>query len=187
MLEIRRYRKTDETYVRKICMETAKRKYQNKQVICWMFLDYYLEYEAEHVFVLTYDEEVIGYIVCSVNSSLYENKMTETFLPKISKESKVLGIFTKLCIRVTASLNHQYYGGFHMNITPKYQHLGLGKRLLDVMAYHLKLHGISYMYLVTENKKTKGYGFYKHYGFVSVKKYMGGPLAMVYDLHKLNK
>ena len=71
-----------------------------------------------------------------------------------------------------------------MNITPKYQKLGLGKRLLDVMAKHLSLYGNSYLYLITENKRTRGYGFYKHYGFKEVKKYFTGSLALTYNIKR---
>ncbi|MCM1131473.1 MAG: GNAT family N-acetyltransferase [Roseburia sp.] len=182
MIEIRKYQEKDNDAVRQICMETAKAGYQSKEVVCWMFLDYYLESESKHAYVLVDENAVVGYIVASTNSKLYEKQMKEKWIPKIWKYSIFLGIFSKLCLRAAMPLDKAYGGGFHMNITPKYQKLGLGKRLLDVMTRHLSLCGNSYLYLITENKKTRGYGFYKHYGFKEVKKYLTGSLALVYNL-----
>lgn len=184
MLEIRKYQSKDYQAVKNICMETAKKGFRNKEVVCWMFLDYYLESESEHAYVLINKEEVIGYIVASTNADLYEKQIKEKWIPKIRKYSLFLGIFSKICLRVSKPLDKKYSGGFHMNITPKYQRLGLGKRLLDVMAKHLLLYGNSYLYLITKNKRTRGYGFYKHYGFKEVKKYFTGSLVLMYDIKR---
>ncbi|MDE5546991.1 MAG: GNAT family N-acetyltransferase [Anaeroplasmataceae bacterium] len=165
-------------------METAKKGFQNKEVVCWMFLDYYLESESEHAYVLVDNDVVIGYIVASTNAKLYEKQMKEKWIPKIRKQSLFLGIFSKICLLVSKPLDQKYSGGFHMNITPKYQKLGLGKRLLDVLRNHLSLYGYSYLYLITENERTRGYGFYKHYGFKEVKKYLTGSLALTYNIKR---
>lgn len=186
MMEIRKYQSKDYQAVRKICMETAKKGFQNKEVICWMFLDYYLESEKEHAYVLVDEEVVTGYIVASLNAELYQKQMKEKWIPKIRRQSLLLGFFSKICLMVSKPLDQNYSGGFHMNITFKYQKLGLGKRLLDVMQNHLALYGHSYLYLITENKRTRGYGFYKHYGFKEVKKYLTGSLVLTYDI-KRNK
>ena len=184
MIEIRKYQSKDYQAVRNICMETAKKGFRNKEVVCWMFLDYYLDSESEHAYVLVDKNVVIGYIVASTNAKLYEKQMKEKWIPKIRKHSILLGIFSKICLLVSKPLDKKYSGGFHMNITPKYQKLGLGKRLLDVMTKHLSLYGNSYLYLITENKRTRGYGFYKHYGFKEVKKYFTGSLALTYNIKK---
>ncbi|MDE6407098.1 MAG: GNAT family N-acetyltransferase [Anaeroplasmataceae bacterium] len=184
MIEIRKYQTKDNASVRSICMATAKKGFRNKEVVCWMFLDYYLESESDHAYVLVDKEEVIGYIVASTNAQLYEKQMKEKWIPKIKEYSFFLGIFSKICLLVSKPLDRKYSGGFHMNIAPNYQKLGLGKRLLAVMGNHLSLYGYPYLYLITENKRTRGYGFYKHYGFKVVKKYLTGSLALAYDIKK---
>lgn len=182
MIEIRKYQNKDYQAVRNICMETAKKGYQNNEAVCWMFLDYYLESEPENAFVLCNDEQVIGYIVASTNAKFYDKQMREKWIPKLKKKSFVLGLFSKVCLLASKSLDCKYSGGFHMNITSKYQHLGLGKRLLDVMRLHLKSLGYSYLYLITQNRRTRGYGFYRHYGFEISRRYFGGSLALVYKI-----
>ena len=184
MIEIRKYQNKDYQAVRNICMETAKKGFQNKEVICYMFLDYYLESESEHAYVLVDKEVVIGYIVASTNAKLYEKQMKEKWIPKIKKKSIFLSLFTYLCLKVSKPLDEAYGGSFHMNITSKYQGMGLGRRLLDVMKEHLRIYGHSYLYCITENKRTRGYGFYKHYGFKEVKKYITGSVALRYDFYK---
>ncbi|MDE7161902.1 MAG: GNAT family N-acetyltransferase [Anaeroplasmataceae bacterium] len=182
MVEIRRYQCKDKDQVRRICMETAKKGFQHKEVVCWMFLDYYLESEPEHSFVLVDEEEVVGYIVVSLDKDLYAKQMKEKWIPKIKKYSFILGWFSKICLRTTKPLDQKYSGGFHMNITASHQRQGYGRRLLDVMGKHLLLYDKPYLYLITENKRTRGHGFYKHYGFQVIKKYFGGALALCYKI-----
>lgn len=187
MYIIRHFQKEDAFFVRQICMETAKEGHKNKEYVCWMFLDYYLESEPEHAFVLTADDVVVGYIVCSLNKDLYLKQMREVWIPKIKRKSWILGCFAALCLRTTRKLDAKYGGGFHMNITSKHQHLGLGKRMLDVLGGHLKTKGSNFLYLVTANRRTRGYGFYKHYGFIPAKRCAGGSIAMTYDLNNIKK
>lgn len=182
MVVIRKYQKIDIMEVRQICMETAKKKYKGKEVVCWMFLDYFLESEPEHIFVLVDQGKVVGYIVVSIDSELYTKQMKEKWIPKIRNYSFLLGFFSWICLKVSKPLNQKYGGGFHMNITSQYQHQGYGKKLLDVMGVHLQIYNQRFLYLITENKRTQGYGFYKHYGFQVMKKYFGGALALKYDL-----
>lgn len=186
MFYIRKYQLKDKEVLREICMETAKKGYQKNEAVCWMFLDYYLESEPDNVFILCNDDQAIGYIVASTNAKRYQERMKSKWIPMIQKKSILLGIFSKICLRTAQPLDVKYGGGFHMNIRLKYQRLGLGKRLLDVMKYHLLSKGNSYLYLITQNKRTRGYGFYRHYGFKVLKQYFSGSIALVYELNYKN-
>ncbi len=184
MVEIVKYQKQHTLALRNICLSTAEPKYRQNEAICWMFLDYYLEYEPEHVFVCVDGEQAVGYIVCSTNPKLFLEKNREIFLPKVARKSKLLKIFFKACLRTSKKLNQQYNGGFHINIDQKYQGQGLGTKLLDTLGAHLQEQGYPYLHLITRNRKTRGYGFYRHYGFVEAKRYASGTLALIYDLKK---
>lgn len=184
MFEIRKYQEKDREEVRKICMETAKKGYQNNETVCYMFLDYFLDSEPNHAYVLIHHEKVIGYIVVSINADLYEKKMKEKWIPMIQKKSFILGIFSRICLKFSTPFNRRIGGSFHMNITSKYQGLRLGNQLLDVMKEHLRILGESHLYCFTENKKTRGYGFYRHYGFKEVKKYILGFRVLSYEVKK---
>lgn len=172
MIEIRKYLERDYESVASICQETAKKGYQN-QVSCWMFLDYYLESEPEHAFVAVEDGKVIGYGVCSISPKLYQKMMIEKWIPKISSFTFYLGIFSRISLWLNMSLAKKYPNSFHMNIAKAYQKKGIGRKLLDSMVCHLRQYKKYTLYCITENKKTMGYGFYRHYGFQLVKSFCG--------------
>ena len=181
MIELRKYQERDYKAVCDICIETAKKGHQNK-ITCWMFLEYYLESEPEHVFVAEDENRVVGYIVVSINSKLYYDQMKKKWIPMIQNENRFYGIFMKICLRISASLDELYGGGFHMNITKDYQHKGIGRMLLDQMKKHLYAYKKTYLYCVTENNRTRGYGFYCHYGFKEVKGYISGSKVLLYKI-----
>ncbi len=182
LIEIRKYKERDYSSVCEICKKTAKRGHQT-QVTCWMFLEYYLDSEPEHVFVAEDKGTVVGYIVVSLNSALYSCQMKKKWIPKIQKKHWIYGLFSKACLRISQSLDKEYSGGFHMNIKEEYQHQGLGRQLLDAMKYHLHAYQKSYLYCVTENRRTRGYGFYCHYGFQEIKTYIGGAKVLLYKIN----
>ena len=182
MIEIRKYQERDYLSVCEICRKTAKPGYQT-EVTCWMFLNYYLESEPEHAFVAVDGNKVIGYIVVSLNSELYLKQMKEKWIPKIQKKNWLLGIFSKICLRLSHPLDKKYSGGFHMNIIEEYQHRGLGRILLDTMQKHISAYQKSYLYCITENNKTRGYGFYCHYGFKEIKSYISRSKLLLYKIN----
>lgn len=190
-LIIRKYNEADRERIRNICKDTANKKYNkvesDRENICYMFIDYYLDFEPENVFVADDNGKACGYIVCSTNAEKYNKKMKEIYLKKIFNNSFIMGIFTKICLKTSNKLNLLYNGGFHINVDEQHQGLSLGPKLLTTLGAYLKSHGYQYMYLVTENKKTRGYSFYKHFGFVEVKKYFGGSLALIFDLNNIDE
>ena len=191
MIEIRKYKEEYKNDIRKICADTAKgsfaKKPKKREAVCLTYIDYYLEYEPENVFV-AYDIETnfaCGYIVCSTNSDLYQEKFKKEYLPKIKKNSFILYLFTKICLRVSKKLDEKYSGGFHINIDSNYQGKKIGNLLLTACGQNLISKNVNYMYLVTENRKTRGYGFYMHFGFKETQKYFLGSLCLTYDLKNL--
>lgn len=189
MIKIEKYKTEYKDNIRKICADTAKGSFakspKKREAICKTYIDYYLENEPENVFVATDNGVACGYIVCSTNSELYQQKFKEKYLKEISKYSKILSFFTRICLKVNKKLDETYSGGFHINIDSNHQGQRIGNYLLTALGQHLIEKGINYMYLVTENKKTRGYGFYTHFGFKQVKKYFLGSLALVYELKNL--
>lgn len=192
MLEIRNYIESDREIIRTICKDTGRKSFQKtekkRETLCYMFMDYYLDWEPENVFVATYDGVPCGYIVCSTNKELFQQKMKEIYIPKLFKYSWVLGVFTKICASTSKKLDNLFNGGgFHINIDDKHQGLKIGPKLLTTLGRHLKDKGHKYIYLVTQNRKTRGYGFYRHFGFEEAKKMAGGTLALTFDLDKVEE
>lgn len=190
-MEIRKFQPKDTDEIRKICIATASGKYATKpkyqEICCLLYVDYFLKYEPENCFVIDEDGHVKGYIVCSTNRELFKTKMIQDIAKKVKKLSFVHYLFTKLSTSVSDKLNKDYNGQFHINIAPDSQGKNYGPKLLDTLALHLNSIGQKYMYLITANKKTRGYSFYKHYGFKEVKRYFQGSIALTFNTADIKK
>lgn len=191
MIQIRKYQPSDRDAVRKICMDTAKKGFnknpKKRECVCNMFIDYNIEQEPENCFVAVDGDKVCGYIVCSIEKDKYIAKMQEIYIPKVFKKSFILGVFTKICLSTSKKLDNEFNGGgLRINIDERYQGKKIGPQLLTTLSNHLSSLGHKYMYLVTQNRKTRGYGFYMHYGFYEAKKCGAGTLCLAYDVSKTN-
>ena len=189
MIKIEHYKPIYRDTIRKICADTAKGSYaikpKKREAICNTYIDYYLDCEPQNCFVATDNGKACGYIVCSTNAELYQQKFKTIYLKKISQNNKMLGIFAGISLKVSKKLDEKYSGGFHINIDSQHQGQHIGNYLLTALGQHLQKNNVNYMYLVTKNRKTRGYGFYSHFGFKEVKKYFLGSLALAYDLKDL--
>lgn len=189
---IRGYEPKDRDGVRKICADTAHRRFTVKEKLrecmCNMYVDYYLDKEPENVIVAVDDETgyVCGYIECSTDPELFITSQKKIYSPMVAKKKFYLGAFNSICASVSHKLDLKYGGGFHINVAVDKQGERLGPKLLTAMGIRLKNKGVKHMYLVTQNRKTRGYGFYTHYGFKEVKRYFLGSLALVFDLDNID-
>lgn len=191
MIKITNFNEKYREDIRKICADTAKgsfaKKPKRREAICNVYIDYYLDNEPQNVFIALDDEKdfACGYIVCSTNSSLFQEKFKKEYLKKIKKNSYILYLFQKICLKVSKKLDDKYIAGFHINIDSKYQGKKIGNLLLTKLGLNLLEKNIDTMYLVTENRKTRGYGFYSHFGFTEAEQYFLGSLCLKYPLEKL--
>ena len=190
MITFRKYQEKDRENVREINMMTNKKFLQKNEKMknagAMMFVDYYLDFEPENVIVaVNEDDQAVGYCVASTNKELMREKMRKVYLPKISKTRWYLGIFTRFMINTSYKMDTRFGAGFHINIHHDYQGQKIGPRLLTEMGKHLLNCGFKQMYLVTQNRKTRGYGFYMHFGFKEAAKCAAGSLCLTYDLEQL--
>ncbi len=190
MITIRKFEEKDRETIRKICMDTGKKSFQHSEkkrdFIAIMWIDYYMDFEPENIFVADDDGTACGYIVSSTNSELFYQKMKEIYLPKIKKISLFLHLFSKIAVKTSYKYDKKYGADFHINVDDAHQGHKLGPKLLTTLGVYLKEKGVTHMYLVTANRKTRGYGFYTHFGFEEVGKCGGGSIALAFDLSKID-
>lgn len=190
---IRKYRKEDYEQVEKICMDTGKGSFaikpKKRKAVALMYIDYNLEYEPEHIFVAEEDGEIAGYICYGCDLEKLRNAVYGELGKRVKKINVFYLWFLKICTKTSLKLGKKYGGsGFHLNIAPKYQSRHLGPKLLSVLGKHLKEEmGYGKMYLVTESRKTRGYGFYTHYGFKEADHCGAGTLCLTYDLSSIEE
>lgn len=185
MVEYRKYKPEDREILRDICKSQATYHGKNKgklECVCYMFIDYYLDYEPENVIVAVDDGEVCGYIVGSTDLNKFLDKMKTQYLPMIAKVSWVWSVFFKFCLKTNKVWDSKGGYGFHINIANGHQGKRIGTNLMQKAGENAKDHGKQFLYLVTKNKKTTGYKFYSKLGFKETKKMFGGSLLMTYDV-----
>lgn len=186
---IRKFQEKDREYLRNISADTAMGSFaknpKKREAIKLAYMDYYLDHEPQNVIVAENNGKAVGYIVCSLDAQKFQTEFPK-YIKKMKKYSKILAFFQKICLKTSKKLDLIYSGGFHINIDKDNQGGGLGTILLTVMGQHILKNGKTHMYLITKNRKTRGYGFYKHFGFEEKKRYPLGSLLLVYDLKNLN-
>ncbi|MGN1208037.1 MAG: hypothetical protein ACI4TI_01040 [Christensenellales bacterium] len=193
MIKIRKYQDKDFESVRKICMDTAKGSFSIKpakrEAVAKMYIDYNLKYEPEHCFVAVDENDVVcGYCAYSCDMQKLQSAIKYDIAKQVSEINILYSAFLKICTKTSVKLSKFYGGGgFHLNIDNSHQGLSVGPMLLAVMGKHLQKLGYKQMYLVTENRKTRGYGFYMHYGFEESKKCGMGTLCLTFDLQKIDE
>ena len=186
-LVIRKFIESDREALRNVLKNeasyTQKKKEKasegKKECLCYMYSDYYFDFEPDNVIVAVDDGVPCGFIVGSLDTELFVQKMNEIYVPKIMKISKVWGIFHKICVAVNKKEDLKGGVAFHINIDHTHQGKKIGTKLMKAMAENIAEKGKKYLYLVTENKKTVGYAFYSKLGFKVTKHYIGGSLMMI--------
>ena len=75
---IRKYNELDRESVRQICADTAmgifSKKPKLREAIKIAYVDYYLDCEPQNVFVVEDNGTVGGYIVCSLEPTLFQHE-----------------------------------------------------------------------------------------------------------------
>lgn len=175
MVSIRKYQEKDRVKLREICKETAWDSYkenENKlETVPVMFLDYFLDFESDLVFVAANEnDDAVGYIVCASEYKKFVNAMKKVYIPKLKTidKSQISFIKTFLFALFLIKRNATH---FHIDITEKYQHQGIGKKLIDTLIEELKNKGIHSLSICAINRNSTGYPFYIKYGFKEIQKY----------------
>ncbi|MBQ7603250.1 MAG: GNAT family N-acetyltransferase [Clostridia bacterium] len=185
MVEYRKYKPEDREILRDICKSQATYHGKNKgklECVCYMFIDYYLDYEPDNVIVAVDDGVVCGYIVGSTNLEQYIEKNRKEYARKIAKVSWVWSVFFRACINTNKHWDSLGGYAFHINIADGHQGKKIGTNLMHTAMKNAHDKGKKFLYLVTKNNKTDGYKFYSKLGFKVTKKLFGGSLLMTYDV-----
>ena len=188
MVEIRPYIESDREILRDILKNEASytkkggRNAGRRECLCFMYSDYYFDYEPQNVLVAVEDGAVCGFIVASTDSELFQRKMHEVYIPKIRKYSLIWSLFHLVCLMVNHRQDVKGGAAFHINIANGHQGKGIGRMLMSAMGERVAAQGKKYLYLVTENKHTAGYKFYKRIGFRVKIRYPGGSMMLTREV-----
>jgi ribosomal protein S18 acetylase RimI-like enzyme len=168
MPTIRPYQPKDKENVRRVCIAcgpaaglTQGPKYDLELVT---FCDYYVECEPQNCFVIADgDGEAVGYILCAESFHDYRGRFLKDYAPRVR------GFARKVMCQGSARMPRLFAKGYpahmHINILEPYQRMGLGSKLVDALAAHLRTKGVPGLMLGVGAGNVKGRSFYNKYGF----------------------
>jgi len=177
METIRPYQPKDRDSVRNCCLLNAGNPQTEKQqkFILTTYCDYYIDCEPENCFVAVNEEdEAVGYIICAENFAKFEKRVKAEYLPRAMKLGLFKWIASKGSFGQQKKHAAQYPAHLHIDILDAYQRKGLGSKLVDALAAHLKAKGVAGLMLTVGKSNEKGINFYKKYGFEEIETGLGG-------------
>lgn len=176
MITIRNYRESDFEQLREICRATARDpKYlANKDLVASCYIEPYMLYEADGVFVAADENDVaIGYCCSAADSAEFHQNAIKRCLPRIRSVSRKQALMMRLEPIAVRKLWKQYPAHLHIDILDGYQRQGVGRRLVDAQLEHLRSKGACGVYLGVSADNDKGVPFYRKYGFRELKRLPG--------------
>ncbi len=169
-VRIRPFRGDDADAVRGICVQTATgpmKEPQMRGLLLTAFCNYYIEQEPAHCFVAADTMGVVaGYILCAEDAGRFAEVFRSEYIAKASDEA--VARFLEGSVSTPLRYAKEYPAHLHIDISPLYQRMGIGTRLMDALVRHLKDKNIKGLMLSVGNDNAKGINFYKKYGFACI-------------------
>ena len=183
----------DELAVSEICLKTAASGedatdlYSRADLPGLVWAVPYLFFQPECCFVAELEEEVVGYIVTCANTRDYErwlntiwNEQFETrlseFAPNTDADKNAITA-AKNHLRGAPSYADEFPAHLHINLLPKAQGTGLGRRLIEAAEKQLSVAGAKGLHLGVSPANVRAIGFYNAMGFLKLENAEGYVMA----------
>ena len=184
-LRIRKYHKTDLSYIYKICLGTANNGGDATTIIDdpylpgHIFAAPYVIFEPNLCFVLLKDSIPYGYILGTQNSLDFQEKCDVKWFPELRKrygipdsndESLQANLIRYLYEKkkVAKGLD-KYPAHLHIDILQIVQGIGYGRKLLELFLNQLRALNVQGVHLIVSNSNQNAIGFYKKVGLKILK------------------
>ncbi|MBT3297353.1 GNAT family N-acetyltransferase [archaeon] len=154
---IRSYQPKDQEAVRNICADTGflgdpiDPIFSDREIFADIFTNYYLEKEPEHSFIAEVDNQVVGYLMASLNKNPKSALILNSLSPGIrASYNQLTGKYQKspqnkefidwLFFRVSKEIPKNPTAAMHahFNVRKDYRNEGIGKSLMWTMFENLK-------------------------------------------------
>ena len=180
MLKIRRATPADIARAEYICIQTADEKLKcnetRAKITALLFSRYYITHESGNCFVLTDEEEVVGYILCSTDLRGFLKSYRGDIFKAVSRLSPAWGVVCLFIPIKYALLQKRYPAHLHIDILEPYQSSGYGSRLMKTLLAHLKAQGVKGVCLSCGAKNERAIRFYHKFGFQDLLTAFGGKM-----------
>jgi ribosomal protein S18 acetylase RimI-like enzyme len=169
-----------------ICVRTgdnggdARPLYSNHELLGEIWVGPYLALQPDLAFVAEDGDGVVGYVLGAGDTSAFEAACEQRWWPALRARytdppgGAALTADERLIRRIhrppatPASVVEEYPGHVHIDILPRGQGHGIGRRLMRTVFDALAALGVDGVHLGVGARNTRAIGFYRHLGFAPV-------------------
>jgi GNAT superfamily N-acetyltransferase len=185
---IRRYREGERQALYEICLltgdsgEDATGQYRDPDLLAEVYVGPYLRFAPEHALVGVDDDGVAGYVLGVPDTVAFEAECERSWWPALREKypTDAFGEDTPdwRIVRLihnppTASPDvvERYPAHLHIDLLPRLQGHGEGRRLLTALLDGLASAGAAGVHLGVSRQNERAVGFYRRMGFTDVQAY----------------
>lgn len=180
-LTVRAYREGDDAALYDVCLRTgadgddASALYRDPCLLGEVYVGPYLRFAPEFAFVAEDDEGVGGYALGTADTVAFEAACESSWWPALRRryplEETPLGTRDAELVRLIhhppakpAELVRAYPAHVHVDLLPRLQGRGYGRRLMTTLFDRLARAGAAGVHLGVSARNTRAIGFYQHLG-----------------------
>lgn len=198
MVELRPASPADRAALYRICLETADsgadgtHLYRDPLLVGHIYAGPYLEFAPEYTFVLEDGGGVCGYVLGVADTPAFEARLEGEWWPALRAQYpdpvNVPPDERTPDERLTHLIHHPslhdpvllagYPSHLHIDLLPRAQGQGQGRRLLERLFSSLRESGSPGVHLGVGGRNTRAQDFYRHLGFRELRRLPGGSLVM---------
>lgn len=200
---IRPYRDSDLDDLYRICLQTgdggqdATAMFDDPQLLGHVFAAPYAWFEPSLAFVAEDEAGVGGYIVAALDSRAFAERLEADWWPTLrgryppppselppdqwTPDQRVAG-FIHVPFRAPDEIAASYPSHLHINLVPRLQSQGLGRRLMNTLIRALRERGSMGVHFYVWPANRRAAGFYRHLGFTVIS--AEGPVIFAMDLRR---
>ncbi len=171
-MTVRPYEAKDCENVRYVCLNSdgpCKLSERGKNFILNTYCNYFIEKEPENCFVaVDENDKAIGYVLCTENFDKFHASYVDEYVSRLKKFEFSHRKSAFRSIESQEKYKIDYPAHLHIDILPDYQHMGIGRKLMDTLCLHLKEKCIKGVVLTVWKGNKNACAFYEKYGFTLI-------------------
>ena len=199
MAKIRNYRRGDLDAVYRICLKTgasgkdATHLYRDPKVIGHVYAGAYVAFAPESALVLEDDEGIGGYVIGVVDTHAFEKKLEREWWPELRSAypdpsgrphmqwsaDEQMAYLIHYPSRTPRRIAEPYPSHLHIDLVPRLQGQGHGKRMLDTWFDEMKAQGSRGAHLGVGPANARAVRFYQSYGLKEIER-LDPPFNVIY-------
>lgn len=183
---IRPYRPGDLAALHEICIVTgyrgqdARGHYEDPAILPAVYAEPYAAFDPELVFVADDGGEVVGYVVGTADTAAHVEAMRTRWLPNLAArfpappdpprnlDETIRAVLHDPDRMLVPEIVDDYPAHLHIDLLPRAQRRGLGRRLMSTFLDALRRRGVPGVHLGMDPANTGARAFYDRIGFTEL-------------------